>query len=157
MATHAARLALLTEIVHAEESFFRSAFRGLATVTHISQYMAMRTQFYSLMRHVLPPLEDDSDDLPTGQFHIHIPAGWGEPVPVQATPAQINSVLGAIPANVEFTSCAICQEANVSREHSVALPCQHQFHTVCIREWFQQSVRCPVCRNDIRESSMEES
>ena len=156
MATHTARLALLTEMVRAEESFFRSAFRGLATVTHISQYMTMRTQFYSLVRDVLPALEDETEDV-SGQFHIHIPAGWGEPVPVQATPEQINSVMGTIPQTRELTPCAICQELNVSREHSVELPCHHQFHTICIREWFQQSVRCPVCRNDIRESGMEES
>ena len=156
-----ARLALLTEIIRSEDSFFRSAFRGLATVSHISQYMAMRTQFYALMQDVIPHVADDeSEEVPSGQFHIHIPAGWGEPVPIQATAAQINSVLVDIPAIRELTSCAICQEANVSRDatHCIELrACHHQFHTACIREWFQQSVRCPVCRNDIRESGTEES
>lgn len=146
------RIALLTEMIRSEDSFFRSAFRGLATPAHISQYMTMRAEFYSLMREVVATQEEE-----TGQFHIHIPAGWGEPVPVQATPAQINRVLTAIPADRELTSCAICQEQNVSRDHSIELPCHHQFHMPCIREWFQQSARCPVCRNDIRESSMEES
>jgi|694.fasta_scaffold00948_6 hypothetical protein len=146
------QITLLTEMIRSEDSFFRAAFRGLATPAHISQYMTMRSEFYSLMREVVSTAEEE-----TGQFHIHIPAGWGDSVPIQATPEQINRVMTAIPAERELTSCAICQEQNVSREHSVELPCHHQFHIICIREWFRQSARCPVCRNDIRESGMEES
>jgi hypothetical protein len=29
--------------------------------------------------------------------------------------------------------------------------CQHSFHRACIQTWFRASVRCPVCRRDIRE------
>jgi len=30
--------------------------------------------------------------------------------------------------------------------------CQHEFHTVCVDNWFlRSSVICPVCRHDIRD------
>ena len=30
--------------------------------------------------------------------------------------------------------------------------CGHIFNTIALNEWFQTSVRCPVCRHDIREN-----
>lgn len=111
----------------------------------------MRRELYGIIRTLATPTDDTPD-----QFHIHIPAGWGEPVPVQASTAQINAALLPIPADRELSSCAICQEA-VPRTGVELQTCRHQFHGTCIREWFAQSVRCPVCRNDIRESGMEDS
>jgi len=147
-----AHISLLADLIRTEESFFRSAFRSSAPISYVAQFMSMRTELYGLIRTLTAPAEDVAPD----QLHIHIPAGWGEPVPVQATNDQINSTLVDIPESRELASCAICQEA-VPRSGVELRTCHHQFHGTCIREWFTQSVRCPVCRNDIREGSMEES
>ena len=38
------------------------------------------------------------------------------------------------------------------RENMIrTLPCNHKFHSGCIDKWLQRSVRCPVCRMDVRE------
>lgn len=29
------------------------------------------------------------------------------------------------------------------------LPCNHIFHTACLRSWFQRQQTCPTCRLDI--------
>ena len=72
-----------------------------------------------------------------------------DPVPVVPSDAQINAAVDrhvGVPAE---TTCSICQES-VSRATRIR-HCQHCFHEACIREWFSQNPRCPMCRHDIRD------
>jgi hypothetical protein len=47
--------------------------------------------------------------------------------------------------------CAICQDSILSLDPCRLLQvCGHSFHQLCIDQWFQRNVRCPVCRHDIR-------
>ncbi|XP_034941218.1 E3 ubiquitin-protein ligase synoviolin A [Chelonus insularis] len=55
-----------------------------------------------------------------------------------ATPAEL-----AAADNV----CIICREEMVSA--SKKLPCNHIFHTACLRSWFQRQQTCPTCRLNI--------
>ncbi|XP_011306673.1 E3 ubiquitin-protein ligase synoviolin [Fopius arisanus] len=43
--------------------------------------------------------------------------------------------------------CIICREEMVSA--SKKLPCNHIFHTACLRSWFQRQQTCPTCRLNI--------
>ncbi|XP_067012476.1 E3 ubiquitin-protein ligase synoviolin B isoform X2 [Anabrus simplex] len=43
--------------------------------------------------------------------------------------------------------CIICREEMVSA--SKKLPCNHIFHTSCLRSWFQRQQTCPTCRLNI--------
>lgn len=48
-------------------------------------------------------------------------------------------------------ACAICQDGyTVGNERRSLNACHHTFHRPCIDTWFQENVRCPVCRHDIR-------
>ena len=48
--------------------------------------------------------------------------------------------------------CAVCLANIVSGENVCELrACGHSFHTSCIEPWFMTSMRCPMCRNDIRQ------
>lgn len=79
---------------------------------------------------------------------------FNEPVPVIPTAEQIEQ---AVEQDVEppvDTMCAICQETVVTSTRLVQ--CHHHFHHACITQWFSTSVRCPVCRNDIREVDGED-
>lgn len=51
--------------------------------------------------------------------------------------------------------CSICQDSMRQGELVRTLTvCEHKFHTSCIDNWLlNDSVICPVCRHDIRESS----
>lgn len=43
--------------------------------------------------------------------------------------------------------CIICREEMTSA--SKKLPCNHIFHTSCLRSWFQRQQTCPTCRLNI--------
>ena len=83
------------------------------------------------------------------QINITFPDNVWDPVEVRASPEQIEESI--LPAEVSENRCAICQEELTSE--SVKLRnCNHCYHNSCIRTWFETSVYCPTCRNDIRTS-----
>ncbi|PVD25557.1 hypothetical protein C0Q70_13213 [Pomacea canaliculata] len=43
--------------------------------------------------------------------------------------------------------CIICREEMT--QSSKKLPCNHIFHTSCLRSWFQRQQTCPTCRLDV--------
>ena len=79
-----------------------------------------------------------------------------EPVVVRPTQQQINSGSSI----VELTNnsdnsaeiCSICQDSLVQDGRQVRRinTCHHMFHDNCINTWFNNNVRCPTCRHDIR-------
>ncbi|KAM9367155.1 E3 ubiquitin-protein ligase synoviolin [Phaethornis superciliosus] len=48
--------------------------------------------------------------------------------------------------------CIICREEMVTG--AKRLPCNHIFHTSCLRSWFQRQQTCPTCRMDILRASL---
>ena len=54
---------------------------------------------------------------------------------------------------VELDKCTICQD--YIRENSIVRQinkCKHTFHIECADRWFQDNIKCPHCRQDIREN-----
>jgi E3 ubiquitin-protein ligase BIG BROTHER-like protein len=45
--------------------------------------------------------------------------------------------------------CNICQFEYRDGEKAMHLPCRHQFHPDCIKEWFKENRTCPVCRYEV--------
>jgi hypothetical protein len=85
----------------------------------------------------------------TALMSFAMPQNFADPITVAPTVAQINSatVVGVAPP--EHTVCAICQETVVSNATQIR-HCGHMYHHECFTQWFSMSVRCPVCRHDIR-------
>lgn len=77
---------------------------------------------------------------------------FSDPVTVTASTNQINAGLETI--QTASSPCAICQEA-ISSGGARIRACRHEYHRACIVNWFSMSVRCPVCRHDIRETGPE--
>ena len=50
----------------------------------------------------------------------------------------------------ESCLCAICRENFKHHQRYRELPCKHKFHKRCVDEWFETSVMCPMCRQDVR-------
>jgi len=73
-----------------------------------------------------------------------------DPVTVAPSVNQINRSLED--TNNTTSSCAICQES-ISSGACRIRQCGHVYHRACIVTWFSTSVRCPVCRYDIRTES----
>ena len=71
-------------------------------------------------------------------------------VPIVPTRNQINSSLEEHPNTT--SNCAICQDT-ISSGGCRIRQCGHVYHRSCVEHWFASSVRCPVCRYDIREGN----
>ena len=54
--------------------------------------------------------------------------------------------------DTEYETCTICRENFENNSIVRKLNCNHIFHLNCIDTWFESNIRCPVCRNDLRES-----
>jgi hypothetical protein len=78
-------------------------------------------------------------------------AAFEDPVIVRPTAEQIATAT-TIETLANDEVCAICQDTIAATTEARTInACDHQFHTGCIDTWFQQNVRCPVCRHDIRD------
>lgn len=98
-------------------------------------------------------------DITQALLTVTLPAAAGgvarnfsDPVPVTASTNQINAGLQTI--LTASSPCAICQEP-ISSGGVRIRACQHEYHRACVVNWFSMSVRCPVCRHDIRETGQE--
>jgi Ring finger domain len=85
---------------------------------------------------------------------IPIPSNFLDAVPVVATPAQINNAVETIQEG--SGTCAICQDT-ISGQCARIRHCGHMYHRNCVVTWFALSVRCPVCRHDIRGQDSQAS
>jgi hypothetical protein len=150
---------LLRDIVHSETQFFSrvvdlpDAVRNRAISNRSRQTLVM----LDLVRTLVEP-PPTRTTLPRGQFTIDLTQDllrtFHEPVAVLPTAVQISAAveLNVTPPAGEL--CAICQDTMAISTRLVQ--CRHYFHHACITQWFGTSVRCPVCRNDIRETDEEE-
>ncbi|KAK7272530.1 hypothetical protein RJT34_29186 [Clitoria ternatea] len=51
------------------------------------------------------------------------------------------------------SDCVICLESFIAGEPCQILPpCNHLFHSYCIKDWLKDNVTCPVCRNCLLET-----
>ena len=82
-------------------------------------------------------------------FPIDIPIGFMDNVAVVPSPQQISDEVQDHTTSSHQT-CSICQDA-ISSDGAILRVCRHVYHRSCIQMWFGASVRCPVCRRDIRE------
>ena len=74
-----------------------------------------------------------------------------EPIIVRPSAQQIEEASSIVEVSNSQNSCAICQEHMNPNDRIRRLnQCRHMFHNQCIMTAFQSSVRCPVCRHDIR-------
>ena len=86
----------------------------------------------------------------TSQLVLNIPSNFLDSIPVVPTAAQIVASTDIVEGS--HGNCAICQEA-IATGGSRIRQCGHTYHRGCIEDWFAMSVRCPVCRHDIRETT----
>ena len=51
--------------------------------------------------------------------------------------------------NISVELCSICIESYMPREKTITLPCNHKFHSNCIKDWLETELTCPMCRKSI--------
>ncbi|KAI0563910.1 RING-type E3 ubiquitin transferase [Gracilaria domingensis] len=63
------------------------------------------------------------------------------------TSAQLPQVLVALPPTE--TNCVICLESIIVGQRVRTLPCNHIYHSQCIRVWLRRKNACPCCCNRV--------
>ena len=48
--------------------------------------------------------------------------------------------------------CSICLERMSVGDKIMILPCYHNFHKHCVKEWLTTHTNCPLCRHNITEN-----
>ena len=149
-------LSIIEGLIESRNTFFartidrlRPASRDIAYTRFLASetlLLELASRIYT--NHVLPP---------NPSIVINVPANFmdtfSEPVPVVPTSAQITQNVESIEIGIPSTQmqCAICQD-NILHTGSRIRQCGHTYHPDCLTSWLSMSVRCPVCRHDIRES-----
>jgi hypothetical protein len=115
----------------------------------INHYLRTETAHMDLMLRLFA--QQQTNDIANSIVRLTVPSRFLEPVRVVATNEQILNSL--IQRDSQDSPCAICQEP-ISSGGVVLRHCSHGYHQTCISSWFSTSVRCPVCRHDIRETGL---
>lgn len=142
-------LDLLEQMIEGRNDFFT---RTMQLAPHqsrpaaLSRYMMNEVIYLEMINRIYQ--SHLRNNLATAVIQFTLPANFLEPVPVVATTANVTSSLEDIESSP--TNCAICQDA-ISSGGAKIRQCGHVFHRSCIVSWFGMSVRCPVCRHDIRQ------
>lgn len=80
---------------------------------------------------------------------LNLPSNFLDPIPVAPSTTQISAGTEAVANAPADTQCAICQDS-VTTDATRIRSCGHTYHRSCLSNWLTMSVRCPVCRHDIR-------
>jgi hypothetical protein len=136
------RLEILLTMAHTRDAFFSNArlYRQRDRIT---------TRFLDNESVLISAVNNLRSDPVTITFPINIPAGFMDNVPVVPTAQQILNEVQDYTSSSQQT-CSICQDS-ISSDGAMLRVCRHVYHRSCIQTWFGASVRCPVCRRDIRE------
>jgi len=143
------RLDILRELAYTRDHFIRRAHmyrrRDQITLRFLENEAAFLTA-------IAPPPRRDPVTI---TFPINIPTGFMDNVPVVPTPQQISNEVQDYTSSSQQT-CSICQDS-ISSDGAMLRVCRHVYHRHCIQTWFGASVRCPVCRRDIREDPVAQT
>ena len=75
-----------------------------------------------------------------------------KPYDYQRDPAHILRAAGA-----EGPECAICMgPVNAVTGEFMVTPCDHMFHEICLRQWMDLKMECPVCRAALPPTATDE-
>ncbi|CAE8627058.1 unnamed protein product, partial [Polarella glacialis] len=73
--------------------------------------------------------------------------------PAGSLEANTEKVLAQVAIDADSPQCPICLEDFADGDDTQILvktkPCQHYFHTSCIKDWLKVNRDCPLCRTDL--------
>lgn len=152
-------LSMLEEMISGRNDFFSTGM--IRTIPYqfrhavMTRYMTTESLYLELMSRIYTSNLRDrmaATTLLTFTYNLNDSnpnPSFMEPVVVTPSATQVTSSLEDCPGNQ--TSCAVCQDT-ISSNACRIRQCGHVYHRSCIVNWFSMSVRCPVCRFDIRQA-----
>lgn len=140
----------LNSLVHSQDVFITRALNRVSNTNRdpmLSRYLLNQLCMVEVANRVYQ--NHVRTQTTTAQVTFNIPANFLDSVQVFPTAAQIEAGTETLTSPPADTSCAICQE-RITSDATRIRHCEHVFHRSCVNTWFSMSVRCPVCRYDIR-------
>ena len=141
---------ILAGIIEGRNQFFMrtiNQMRPASRDTIMNRFMLNEMCLLELTNRVLHQTTRASQT--AASMILNLPSNFLDPVSVAPTSAQIASATEPVATPPEDTQCAICQDA-VTTDATRIRSCGHMYHPSCLTNWLTMSVRCPVCRHDIR-------
>lgn len=141
-------LELIEQLIDGRNEFF---IRTMQLAPHqarpvaMSRYMMNELAYLEMINRIYQ--NHMRTQLATTILNVTLPSNFLDPVPVTASQTQVDDSLEDIDSAT--VNCAICQDS-ISSGGAKIRQCGHVFHRSCIVSWLGMSVRCPVCRHDIR-------
>lgn len=146
-------LELLESLIEGRNSFIR---RTIQQIQHPQRHAVLARFMFNEVYYLelLNRIYQNSLRTQSAVLTVTIPNNFEDNVPITPSQDQINSSI----ENIEpvTSNCAICQEV-VSSGACKIRQCGHIYHRSCLLNWFAINPRCPVCRHDIRQSTLEGS
>jgi hypothetical protein len=62
-------------------------------------------------------------------------------------PGELPKIKIAWGNSIIYNECSICFEDII--DDRKVLPCKHEYHQKCIKEWFNYKRNCPFCRREV--------
>ena len=148
---HANVLDIIEDVLQTDRSFhgiirFLDAERRDALV---AAHMRNMNNALGLARHYMSTGNTVVMNIP-----LNLSTSFFDPIPVVPTSQTIEQAIERS-VTVTDTMCSICQDTVISATRIRA--CGHCFHSDCIDQWFTMNPRCPMCRIDIRETTLRNS
>ena len=147
-------LEIIENMIEGRNDFFIRTMQ-LTPHTHrpqmLSRYMLNEVCILELLNRIYQNnIDNIAPNANSTTVTFTLPRSFTDPVTVAPTQAQITAALEDVASSTN--NCAICQDA-ISSGACKIRQCGHEFHRSCLTNWFVVSVRCPVCRHDIRETA----
>ena len=145
-------LGLLAELVEGRNLFLT---RGLNRVSAshrdviLSNYLLNERCYIEVANRVFQHSIRREREVASTLLTMNIPLNFMDPITVHPTHDQIAAATEAMAEIPPATTCPICQDALTANGVRIT-HCNHTYHRNCLDSWFTMSVRCPVCRYDIR-------
>jgi hypothetical protein len=152
METEDVVLHLLNEMIEGRNAFFSRTINRI-TPTHrdalTSRFFMNELCYLEIANRVFQSSVRNRNVAASTLLSMTIPLNFLDPVAVHPTAQQIAAATATVPTPLAGTNCPICQDALT--ENAVRIThCNHTYHQACLDSWLTMSVRCPVCRYDIR-------
>ena len=153
-------LALLTELVEGRNIFLSRGLNRLSN-THrdalASRFFLNELCYLEIANRVFQNhVRNQSVNAAATLLSLHIPTNFMDPVAIRPTAQQITAATESVSQVPVDTNCPICQDALTSNAVRIR-HCNHTYHQSCLDSWFTMSVRCPVCRYDVRGGPADET
>ena len=84
-----------------------------------------------------------------GTCNIHKTAPVPEPEFYQESLSDMKIPITKLKSQKFQEPCIICSEEFRKGDEVYFIPCNHFFHTICLREWIKKHKSCPICKYEI--------